>query len=364
MRISGKERKLPGGMLRKMCCLLLAVLLSVGIGISALGEGETGPSEDGWVNFLLICNEGMNNDKGNAGNTLMAVAMNQYTGVIRLMMMTWDTFVDYEGYDVPQKLDMAYRNNGPEEAVKVFNANFGTEITRYMSLNYLNLASLIDSYGGVDVDITRAERNALNGMVASKKNQLQAQVATGLLSQTFVEMLAREYYLNDFGPDTHLNGLQAVGFGWLQYDSVYNCCLRDVKVISKLFHSVGAQVGDNVAFYTNETGEPENVQGKRLINLDNVTEEDIIFFRRQMDPIFQMSYNNLTEEEIVSISITLARAAYLASRQGANIFDLLEYTVFPLEALQPYDVVAGAKGHLIDKEKNAEAIQDFLYGER
>ena len=86
------------------------------------------------------------------------------------MSFTWDTFVDYEGYDVPQKLDMPYRNNGPEEAMKVFNDNFGMNMAYYLSLNYLNLASLIDEYGGVAVDVTRAERNALNGMVGSKRS--------------------------------------------------------------------------------------------------------------------------------------------------------------------------------------------------
>ena len=126
-------------------------------------------NESGWVTFLLICNEGMNNTGSNVGNTLMAVSMNSQTGKIRLMMVTWDTFVEYEGYDVPQVIDMAYRNGGPEEAIKIFDNNFNLHIDRFMSLNFLNLATLIDDYGGVTVDITRAERNALNGMVASKR---------------------------------------------------------------------------------------------------------------------------------------------------------------------------------------------------
>ena len=193
--------------LTKLTALLLLLCL---LPLAATAEEK---KEGNWESFLLICNEGMNNDKGNAGNTLMVAAMEPDQGRIHLMMFTWDTFINYEGYDVPQKLDMPYRNNGPEEAVKVFNENFGLNINHYLSLNYLNLASLIDEYGGINVDITRAERNALNGMVASKKIRLQEQVAAGELGQTVIDMLAQEYYLNDFGPDTHLNGLQAVGYG-------------------------------------------------------------------------------------------------------------------------------------------------------
>jgi len=343
--------------LTKLTALLLLLCL---LPLAATAEEA---KDDKWESFLLICNEGMNNDKGNAGNTLMVAAMEPDQGRIHLMMFTWDTFIDYEGYDVPQKLDMPYRNNGPEEAVKVFNDNFGLNIKHYLSLNYLNLASLIDEYGGINVDITRAERNALNGMVASKKIRLQEQVAAGELGQTVIDMLAQEYYLNDFGTNTHLNGLQAVGYGWLQYDSVYNCCQRDANVVAGLFHSAGSFIADKVALYTNETGVPADTYARRPINLDEITEEDYQFLRDQIAPIFQMSVNNMSEDEIRSITLALAKIAYQAEREGASIFDLIKSTVLPLEATQPYDIVAGAQGHLIDKEANIAAVKEFLYTE-
>ncbi len=328
--------------------------------VFALAE-ETSASKEDWVTFLLICNEGMINSGGNSGNTMMVVGMNPVSGDIRLMSMTWDTFVTYEGYDVPQKIDMPYRNNGPQETMKVFNDNFNTDITLYLSLNYLNLAALIDDYGGVDVDISRAERNALNGMVASKVETLQAQIQSGLLSQLVAETLGSRYYLNEYGPETHLNGLQAVGFGWLQYDSVYNCCLRDLKVISNLFNSVGTTIADKVIFTVDGADEPEGVNGRKVINLDALTEEDKAFLRAEIDPIFQMSENNLTEDDILGISLTFARTAYMASRQGQNILGAVKTDIFPLEATDEYEVVAGTKGHVIDMEANSKAIEEFLY---
>lgn len=329
--------------------------------VFAIAEGDV--KDDDWVTFLLICNEGMNNEKGNAGNTLMVAGMNPVLGKIRLMMFTWDTFIDYEGYDVPQKLDMPYRNAGPEEAMKVFNDNFGLNITHYLSLNYLNLASLIDEYGGITVDISRAERNALNGMVGSKKIRLQEEAASGLLGQVVIDLLAKDYYLNDFGPDTRLNGLQAVGFGWLQYDSVYNCCKRDAEVVEGLFHSASVYMSQHVAFYTNDTGMPENLEGRRAINLDDITEEDYAFLRQLIDPIFRMSTNNMEEDEIRSITIALAHVSYQANREGVNILDFLRSTILPLEATKPYDTVAGAQGHVVDKEANKAAIEEFLYSD-
>ena len=358
MKESIRRKSHSGRVLAALTAAALVLCL-----LPAFSLAESAEAPGGWVDFLLICNEGMNNDKGNAGNTLMVVSMNPVEGKIRLLMFTWDTFVDYKGYDVPQKLDMPYRNNGPEEAMKVFNDNFGTNIEYYMSLNYLNLAELIDDYGGVNVDISRAERNALNGMVASKKNQLLAKVGAGLLTQALIDSLANDYYLTEFGPDTHLNGLQAVGFGWLQYDSVYNCCERDAKVIAKFFDSCATVIGKKIAFYTNDIECPKDLSGRRAINLDDMTESDYAFIRQQIDPIFQKSYNNLTEENIRDITLALARVAFQASRQGVDIFESLKFMILPLEAKNEYDIVAGAKGHIVDKEANTAAIRTFLFGE-
>ena len=348
--------------MKRITRLIAALLVLCMIPAFVFAEEEL-QDERGWIDFILVCNEGMSNSGGNAGNTMMVVSMNPNTGKIRLLMMTWDTFIQYPGYDVPQRLDMPYRNRGPEETVRVFNANFDMDIKLFMSLNYLNLASMIDAYGGVTVDVSRAERNALNAMVSSKKENIIAQADLGLLSQMYVESLAEEYYLNEYGPDTHLKGLQAVGFGWLQYDSVYNCCLREAEVIASLFESVGQSIREKAVLYTDEYGEPEHLNGRRPINLDHLTEDDYDFFRSEMSAIFQMAYHNLTEENIRDISLALARASYTGTRQGVDIFDSLQILVLPEEALQEYNIIAGTKGHLIDYEANTKAMKEFLFAE-
>ena len=328
---------------------------------AAAAEAEMLPDGSEWITFLLLCNEGMNNTGSNVGNTLMAVSMNADIGKIRLMMLTWDTFIEYEGYDIPQIIDMAYRNGGPEEAVKVFDDNFDAHIDRFMSLNFLNLASLIDAYGGVTVDVTRAERNALNGMVASKRRELQAKAGNKMISQHVMEMMEGEYHLNEFGPETKLNGLQAVGFGWLQYDSVYNCCERETDVVAALFRKISEDISEQAIFYTNSTDLPDASDHRRPINLDSITDDDKEFLTQFLSPIIQKSYNNMTSDEFMDMALTLARTAYMASREGVDIFDNIDHAIFPLEAKKPYDIVAGTEGHLIDYDENKKEMKKFLY---
>ena len=64
------------------------------------------------------------------------------------------------------------------------------------------------------------------------------------------------------------------------------------------------------------------------------------------------------------LTLALARIAYAGAKQGVDVFTAgLETMVLPLEARNEYDIVAGAKGHLIDKQANIEAIEEFLYKE-
>ncbi len=351
----------PGKIIR-LCALALALML---LPLSGMTEDTDSVDYSRWTTFLLLCNEGMTNDGGNVGNTIMVVSMHPGTGKIRQMMVTWDTFIQYEGFDFPQLIGSSYRNKGPEGTVDNFNKNFQMDVTHYMSLNFLNLASLIDAYGGVTVDVTRQERNALNGMVASKKETIQAQADAGLLTQLAAELLAQQYQLDDFGPETKLNGLQAAGYGWLQYDSVYNCCERDNEVIGSLFNSVAERIKETTAFYNSHTEYPADVRGRRVINLDAMTEEDVSYLRQQIDPIFQMSYNNLTEEEIRGISVTLAKSAFEAARQGVDIFTVVETAIFPLESRPDivYDMIAGNTGILVDYEANSKAMKEYLFAE-
>lgn len=315
------------------------------------------------LSFLLVCNEGLRNEGENVGNTVMACSFEPETGEIKLLMFTWDTFVQMAGYDIPQLLDQPYRVVGPEGTLKTFNENFNQNIDNFLSLNYLNLANLIDSFGGVEVNMTRAERNALNGMVDSKKKNIKTMADIGVLEQMVVEGLVEEYHLDAWGENTHLNGLQAVAFGWLQYDSVYNCCMREGQVISNLFKSVSNTINNQTVFYTNDTPKPDPEDKRRAINLDEPSEDDLDYLYKCVQPIFDKSYNNLEKDEIMRITLTLGRAAYLASMQGVDVFGGVVCGILPLEVLEPYEVIAGREGHVVDFEANAAAITEFLYGE-
>lgn len=337
---------------------LLALFLCFALLTPCLARAE---AADNWVTFFLMCNEGMQNESGDVGNTMMIISMNPANGRIKQLMFTWDTFINYPGYETPQLLDQPFRIGGPEETIRLFNENFSQSVSSYLSVNFLNLASLIDFYGGVQVDVTRAERNALNGLVASKEKSIQAKLKSLYLDENMFADLFKSYYLEDYGLSVHLSGMQAVAYGWLQYDSVGQCCRREVDVIAQLFQHVGSYVDSHAVFYENGEEVPTNTDGRRIVNLDALTDDDHDFLNQMVSPIFDKTYHNLTPEQIDEIGLSLVRAAYEVKRNNGDLFGSIEYKILPLESDEKYVVIAGAEGHTVDYAANARAINAFLF---
>ena len=338
-------------MTKKVSVLLLSLLvLSAGM---VLAE-EWQP--DDWIEFMLICNEGMLNDGGNVGNTIMILSMNPRMGIIKELVFQWDVFIEYPGYETPQLLDQPFRVNGPEESVLLFNQNFGLNMTSFLSLNFLNLSSIIDKYGGVMIDITRAERNALNGMVAAKLEHALSTLGEGLMHDNLYTTLLDEYYLLDYGPETHLSGIQAVGYGWLQYDSVANCAMRELEVVAQLFFQMKEHVYDRVWFGSEGDVPGEDAERKRIIYVDNITESDRQFLLQMSAPVFDNAYHNLTDEQIWGITETLL----IATHETSAAYDYVQLCILPIEGENERERIGSANGIVIDYEANKEALDRFL----
>ncbi len=334
-------------------CMLLASMPGI-----AAAQAEDAESSE-WVTFLLLCNEGMLNDGGNVGNTVMIVSMHPIEKRINLLTLLWDTFIEYPGYETMQVLDRPFRVNGPEETMRIVKQNFNLNLTSYLSINFTNLASLIDVYGGITADVTRAERNALNGMVGSKVGRAEEELANLELDTSEISEVFNAQTLEEYGPSTHLSGMQAVGYGWLQYDSVANCCLREVEVISQLFTQMYNHVNNNVVLYNEKRPLAASELERRSINTDNFSEEDRDFLYELLSPLFDKSANNLTRDQIDSILQTILKTAEL----DGPLFENVKPGLLPFEWNKPKTSIGGIEGVQIDFDLNREALVAFLYDE-
>ena len=82
--------------------------------------------------------------------------------------------------------------------------NFGVRIDDYVSINFLSFASIVDSVGGIDVDISDAEAAEINVILQAEVNEIMGDGVTDDL-------------LSGGGKKVHLIGKQALAYARIRH---------------------------------------------------------------------------------------------------------------------------------------------------
>ena len=165
---------------------------------------------DNVVNILLIGidSRSENLDESNQhGDVQIIVSINKDTGEIKLTSILRDLYVTIPGYKSKNRINVAYQRGGGELAMRTINHNFELNIQYYVVINFYGLASIIDSLGGIDIELTKQEAGAINTYISKnlKKggydNQDKDYVRVPLEKRDGVQ---------------HLDGIQAVMYARLR----------------------------------------------------------------------------------------------------------------------------------------------------
>lgn len=135
--------------------------------ILAFLRTKTLVSDDGSsdiVNIALFGVDQRNNQEQVRSDSVMILSVDKKHNKIKIISLMRDTYVEIEGYG-KTKLTHAYYYGGPQLAVKTINQNFGTNITEFATVNFQQMAAIIDAVGGVEIDISEAERKNANGSI-------------------------------------------------------------------------------------------------------------------------------------------------------------------------------------------------------
>lgn len=157
--------------------------------------------------------------KGNNADVNMICSVNLETGEIKLVSVFRDTYLNISDKNSYNKINAAYANGGPEQAVKALNKNLGLNITQYATFNWKAVADAINILGGIDVEISQNEFSWINAYITETVNE------TGIGSD----------HLKKAGL-VHLDGVQAVAYGRLRLgDTDYARTERQRIILQKAF---------------------------------------------------------------------------------------------------------------------------------
>ena len=143
-------------------------------------------------------------------DVMIIVSINNETSEIKMASIYRDTLLQMpllEGDTETEyrKANYAYRAGGPKNTIDMLNMNFDLDITDYAVVNFNGIATIVDSLGGIDVNITPDEATWINNYLT------ETRLVTGMDAPNITTSGV-----------VHLNGLQATAYCRIRYTTFYD----------------------------------------------------------------------------------------------------------------------------------------------
>lgn len=182
-------------------------------------------------------------------DSILIATVNTVSKEVRMTSIardSWLSLLNSQGEVYYGKVNSAFNYGGVELALTNLNRNLDIKIDEYAVVNFAGLATIIDAFGGLDVNITEDERFFINGYL------VETRAVTGLDTP--------DVYSSG---NVHLTGLQATAYCRIrqvtftdedgtQYYDDFGRTARQRSVIKKLVNKAKQLGVDNVIDIANE----------------------------------------------------------------------------------------------------------------
>jgi len=271
-----------------------------------VSEDQLNPAQgldEQWLNVLLIGTDTRENVQ-NAGrsDTMIICSYHQKTGEVKLTSLARDMWVQIPGGG-NNKLNAAHSFGGPNLLMKTINEIFHLNITKYVSINFYGLRDIVDSLGGVDIELEAGEAGVINQKITAEfSSERGALLPGGTIGLT------------------HLTGLQALQYARIrQLDNDFGRTGRQRKLLGSMLEQV-----------------------KQLSLLEQMS-----FAKTCMEHVS----TNISFIELVSIGMNVLN-------NGVSGFEQLS---IPQTGDYHYDNSGGISKVVFDQDACIEAIHTFIY---
>jgi len=195
---------------KRIISIILIAAMAICLPLSAVAEDE-------WMNILLLGTDVRDESGYGRTDSMILLSVNPKTCEAKLTSFMRDLWVSIPGRSEKAKLNAACVYGGPDLTMKTLNEYFDLDIENYALVNLSCMADIIDILGGLHLDVTESERQALNKGLFD------------LSSRSGMEKLQKS------GKQVLLNGNQAVAFSRIRaIDSDYHRTERQRDVLTAM----------------------------------------------------------------------------------------------------------------------------------
>ncbi len=232
-----KHKSLLGSVVKRVIFSLLTILILL-FGVYSCTAftiiGKIGKQDSGNRNrasntlsrsyvksVLVIGSDGRSPDEQGRSDSMILLSFNSRTNQIILTSFMRDCYVNIPDYGM-DKLNSAYSYGGADLLMDTIENNFNIKIDDYVTVNFISFSGIIDAVGGIDIEVSDEEAQAINDILFSEVNGLMG-------DDQWADFL-------DSGGKHHLNGKQALSYARIRYvgNSDFERTSRQREVITKI----------------------------------------------------------------------------------------------------------------------------------
>lgn len=240
-----KKEKKPMSRKKKILLIVIGIIAALAIIIAvavnkvmnditgeAVDESQLSQSEDldsNVINIALFGIDGRTGVSGNRSDTIMVISLDMSSGTIKVCSVMRDTYVRIPASNSTSetytKINAAYAYGGPQLAIQTLNENFDLNIGDYVTFDFSGVANVVDTLGGVDVNVESASvMNYMNEAI-DYDNQVLGR---------------NDAHITTTGTQ-HLNGGQALAYSRVRYsDSDYYRTDRQREIVEQVFNKLSS----------------------------------------------------------------------------------------------------------------------------
>lgn len=127
------------------------------------------------MNILVIGTDSRGSDRGRS-DSMILVSLNKNTKKIVMTSFLRDIYLHIPQVDEYTRLNHAYAYGGAELLMDTIEQNFRIKIDKYVMVNFSSFVDVVDSVGGVDINVTEDEVQYVNSYL-SEINMLRGDPA-------------------------------------------------------------------------------------------------------------------------------------------------------------------------------------------
>ena len=282
-------------------------------------------------------------------DVIMILSINLDDGSIKLTSIARNTYVEIPGRKnksiIANSFGYAIYEDGkykswidqPWTCVATVNKNFGLNIQNFVAINFFGVEEIIESLGGVDIDLTQKEARAINTYLSKRKlyNSKGERISHGTtIANTYDNHSEGRKNLKEKKGVQHLDGLQALMYGRLRsIDNDFVRTARTRHLLDSLLKPTMARI---------KKGE---------LDIVNMIADWSRYFYTQM-PL----------SDIATIASGVLKSLSLSDIESATTM-ISEFRI-PEDKTYSYQTVDGSSVTVMnDQRKTTEALHRFIYGE-